>query len=293
MRIIFITLSLLFIFTAGACAQDWKSLHERADKLTLNQALANVKSKPDSMDDLYVLALAYLNLHKNKEARETFDRILQSQPGMQPARWGIAEVLRRRHRLGKSKDILLEVIKSRSEFSPAYISLAYIEYTQMNFRDAVRLALKAIRQGRDKVDLSTYTRAYLIMAGSKGMLAHYGGPISKIVNGMAVLPALKYAQRLQPDSPEVAFRLGCFYLLAPGIAGGDIDKAIDYLERAIKIDPLFADAYVRLAQAYKVKGDTERYISYLDRSLQIDPDNELGLDIQSGKCNFLCVYTKQ
>ncbi len=293
MKIIFITLGLLFVFSATAYAGEWKNLHEQADKVTLSQALANVKNKPDSIKDLYVLALVYLNLHKNKEAKQTFDKILQLEPRMQPAQWGLAEVLRRRHRLDKSENILTEIIKSDPEFSPAYISLAYIKYTGMDFRDSVRLALKVIKQGMDKVDLSNYTRAYLIIAGSKGMIAHYGGAISKIINGTAVLPTLKYARSLQPDSPEVAFGLGCFYLLAPDIAGGNIDKAMDYLEQTIKVDPLFADAYVRLAQVYKAKSDIEKYLSYLDRSLQIDPGNELALDIQNGKCNFICVGVKQ
>lgn len=288
MKILFITLSVFFAFAACAGADEWKGLHEQADKLTLSQALDNARVKPDSVKDLYALALVYLNQRRDKEARETFEKILQAQPRLHPAEWGIAEVLRRQHQLDRSEDILNQILKSHPEFSPAYISLAYIKYIKTDFQGSVRLAAKVIRQGLKNVDLSNYTRAYLIIAGAKGMIAHYGGPISKLINGTAVLPALKKARDLQPHSPAVFFGLGSFYLLAPGIAGGDIDKAVDYLEQAAKADPLFADAYVRLAQAYKAKKDIEKYRSYLKRALQIDPANELALDIESGKCRFLC-----
>ena len=122
------------------------------------------------------------------------------------------------------------------------------------------------------MDLSNYTRAYLIIGGSYGMLAKYGGPLSKVFNGTQVLPNLKKAQALQPDSAAVLFGLGSFYFLAPAIAGGNINKALGYLMRAVVVDPLLADAYVRLAQVYRMKGDNANFEKYLNRALQIDPE---------------------
>jgi len=127
-----------------------------------------------------------------------------------------------------------------------------------------------------------------LRGGVKGMIAHYGGALSKVINGTAVLPNLKTAEKLQPEFSGVKFGLGSFYLLAPSLAGGDLGEAQKYLEEAVKIDPLFADAYVRLAQLYKIKGDTRRYNGYINKALEIDPKNELTLDVSSGKCKFIC-----
>jgi tetratricopeptide (TPR) repeat protein len=159
----------------------------------------------------------------------------------------------------------------------------------MKFEESVRLAHKVTAMGEKNLDLSNYVRAYLIIAGAKGMIAHYGGPLSKAINGTQVLPILKKVQNIRPESPELLFGLGSFYLLAPKLAGGDLNSAGEYLKKTIEADPLFVDAYVRLAQFYKLKGDKEKYDFYINKAGEIDPQNELFLDIAKGRCNFICV----
>jgi len=289
MKKIFLLVFIFFVSSASlSFALEWKSIHEEADKMNLAAALEGVKERPESVNDLYRLGLVYLNLHKDKEARETFDRILAIEPKTIEAKWGKAEVLRREHDIKKSQEFINEVIKENPLFAPAYITLAYLKYRQMDFNEAVRLANEVLKMGEDKVDQSNHVRAHLILAGAKGMIAHYGGPFSKAINGTSVMPNLKRAQKMQPDSAGVAFGLGSFYLLAPGFAGGNLNKAEEYLKKAITLDPLFADAYVRLGQLYKIKGDNVKYKDYLNKALEIDPQNELALDIKSGQCKFIC-----
>ncbi len=274
-------------------ALDYKGLHEEADKKDFDVAFRLAQDNPQSADDLYILALAYLNLHKDIEAEGMFRRLLQLDPQLKEARWGMAEILRRQGQLDESEKVLDEIIAVDSDFAPAYITLAYIKYTKLEFKKAIELARHVIEQGRDKVDLSNYTRAYLITAGSKGMLAKYGGPLSRVFNGAQVLPSLKKAQALQPESAAVLFGLGSFYFLAPRLAGGNINKALDYLMRAVVVDPLLADAYVRLAQIYKMKGDNANFEKYLNRALQIDPENALAKDANTKQCKFICFTLRQ
>jgi len=66
-------------------------------------------------------------------------------------------------------------------------------------------------------------------------------------------------------------------------------KFSQYLKKAIKIDPNFADAYVRLGQLYKIKGERKLFNLYLNKALEIDPENELALDAKSGRCRYICV----
>jgi len=241
------------------------------------------------VDSLYVLGLVYLNLHKDKEAGEVFNKITALSPKAIEAKWGLAEVLRRQHKNEESEKLLNEVINSDPEFSPVYISLGYLKYRQMDFNQAVRLSGKVLEQGEVKVDQTNHVRAHLLRAGAKGMIAHYGGLLSKFINGTAVLPDLKAAEKMQPDNALVKFGLGSFYLLAPSFAGKDMKKAEEYLKEAVVNDPLFADSYVRLGQFYKIKGDSVKYKEYLGKALEIDPGNDLALDISSGRCKFICV----
>ena len=283
----------VLLLTLPSYALDWKSLHEKADQFTLDELPAFVKDDPGSPDTLYMQALIYLNYHRVEEARAAFQRILHSDPDSVEAKWGLAEILRRDKKTDESEAMLNEVIEDDPAFWPAYITLAYLRYTQTDFDAAVKLALKVRRQGKERVDLSNYTRSYLIFAGAKGMIASNGGPLSKLLNGTQVLPNLKKAEKLQPDSAAVLFGLGSFYFLAPSIAGGNINKAVDYLERTIEADPLFTDGYVRLAQVYKSKGDLVKYRFYLDKAVAIDPQNELLRDEQGGVCKFNCVTVEE
>lgn len=289
MKRILLVVSLSFSFFNTCLAFDWIRLHTIADELSQAQALKAVDAHPASLEDKYVLGLVFLNLHNDVSAGKIFEQIIAVSPDNYEARWGLAEVLRRQHMIEKSKIMLEQIIKDEPRFSPAYISLAYIKYIQMDFKKSVQLADEVVSLGKENSDLSNYVRALLIMSGSKGMIAHYAGPISKLVNGTAVFPLLKKAQRLKPDDPAVLLGLGSFYLLAPNLAGGDIDKAVVFLEDAVKKDPLLADAYVRLAQAYKAKGEKDKYALYIDKAKEIDPENDLLKDITGGSCRHICV----
>jgi tetratricopeptide (TPR) repeat protein len=277
----------LFQASSGWCV-DWKGLHEQADKTGLSEALEGVRQKPDSFEDRYILGLAYLNLHKDREAGEVFQALLSQGPDSPEAKWGVAEVLRRGHEPGRSEELLKEVLKASPDFPPAMITLAYIRYIQLKFDEAVRLALKVEKQGREKVDLSNYVRAILVVAGSKGMIAQNGGPLSKAINGTAVLPNLWRAEKLQPDSAGVRFGLGSFYFLAPAVVGGSKAKAETFLKKTIELDPFFVDAYVRLAQLYSIKKDMKKYKEYLQKAEAVDPRNEILVDFKSGACKFIC-----
>lgn len=273
---------LLFLFTilclfqgSSSGAMDWKSLHEKADRLTLDEAITEVDRSEGSLDAPYVLGMVYLHLYKINAARSVFEQMMQIDPESVEAQWGLAEVLRRDHQLEEAKKLLRVLIEKKKDFPALYVSLGYLLFEEKAYDEAVALGYKVLKMGRDAVDRSNYVRAYLIIAGAKGMIASGGGPISKLINGTQVLPLLKKARSLQPDSAGVEFGLGSFYLLAPGFAGGDLNKASEHLRKAIEIDPLFADAYVRLAQACQRRGDRDGFFSNLARARELDPLNFL------------------
>jgi len=288
-KIAAITLGILLFSVINVFALDWKSLHEKADNLNLKEAVALIRNDSQSSENYYVLGLVYLNLHQDDRAEESFAIASKLSPDSLEARWGIAEAMRRKHALKEASSILNSILKLKPDFAPASISLAYIKYMEMDFQGSVNLALKVIDLGRERVDLSNYVRAYCLYSGAKGMIAHYGGPLSKAINGLSVKPNLEKAEKLQPNSPGVLFGLGSYYFLAPVIAGGDKKKAEIYLKRAIEADPLFVDAYIRLAQLYKIRKDMDKYNLYINKAISLDPKNELLVDQQSGRCKFICI----
>jgi len=205
------------------------------------------------------------------------------------AKWRAAESLRRQHKLDKAEEMLKEAIRLDPDFFPAYISLACIKYIRTDFEGTVRLISKVMQEDSGRMDANSYVQACILYAAAKGTLAHSGGLMSKIINGKAALDSLRKAEKLQPDSASVLYGFGNYYLLAPFIAGGNLKKAEEYLNKAIEADPLLADAYVRLGQVYKLKGDNEKFKVYLGKALEIDPQGELALDIKEGTCKFICI----
>ncbi|MBN2482858.1 MAG: tetratricopeptide repeat protein [Candidatus Omnitrophica bacterium] len=288
-RIIVFFLITCWIGSFGMGADfDWIRLHERADTMTLPEAEAQIDQNTALPAELYTLALAYLTAHEDEKAEKIFQKLYGLNPQDIPARWGIAECLRRGHRYGESERILKEVIAQDPQFAPAYISLGYIRYMQMEFEETVRLTATVLRLGEQKVNSMNMANAHGLYAGAKGMIAHYGGPLSKAVNGAAVLPHLKAAEKIKPDSVSVLYGMGSYYMLIPPVLGRDIDKGIEYLEKAIVKDPRFPDIYARLAQAYRAKGDLAKYEEYITKALTLDPQNEIALDVQAGTCKFVC-----
>lgn len=279
-----------FIFCNYAYSLDWKTIHEAADKTTVIDIEKNTQAK--SLENLYLSGLVYLNAYEDDKADQLFKEMLLIDYNSTEAHWGIAEVLRRKYELSKSQKMLSDIIKKDPNFSPAYINLAFIKYNLKDYTEAVRLTSTVIKQGKDNVDLSNFVRAHLVFAGAKGLVAHFGGPIIKMLYGTQIFPNLKKAQDLLPDSAEVYLGLGAFYLLAPAIVGGDLQKAEEYLKKAIELDPKLTDAYVRLGQVYKVKGDDKQFNDYIDKALAIDPKNFLANDIKSKTCSFICIDSK-
>ena len=62
---------------------------------------------------------------------------------------------------------------------------------------------------------------------------------------------------------------------------GDIDRAIQDLDRAIRLDPNYANAFNSRGVAYEAKGEYERAIQDLDQAIRLDPDNANALN---GRC---------
>lgn len=280
--------ALVICGTSAFCA-DWKAVHELANGRDLAAALRAAEKQPQSVEALYRLALVYMELFQNARAQEVVDRIMAIAPELPQARWVQAELLRRRHDIPASEMILRRLISQYPDFTLPYLTMGFIRYTQARFEEAAGFAAEVISRGSKKTDSVHYSRAYVLYGGSKGMVAFYGGLISKLVNGPKVLSWIRKAEQLRSNNSAAWWGYGSYYLLAPKAVGGNINKAQMYLERTIAAEPLFPDPYVRLAQVYLVRGDRKNYQRYLEKALELDPQNELALDIKTNTCNFVCV----
>ena len=82
---------------------------------------------------------------------------------------------------------------------------------------------------------------------------------------------------------------GPIHPLTPAVAGGNLERATQLLEKSRQLTPLNPNVYLRLAQAYRARGDSSQYRKNIDRASELDCRDELLLDYLSGEKAFLDV----
>lgn len=217
-------------------------------------------------------ALELLRVRKDKDALVIFSGILSSDPGNTDALWGKAEVLRRQRDYVEAEYILEDILARNPAHGPSLVSMSYIRYQA----DKLSLARELVRKALGVyTDNDTRALAYMMLGSINSRLSKKSIFFGKIKNAAQIEPYFLKARDLSGELPEVHLGLGTFYLLAPGIMGGDIYKATRELEKAVEIAPDFATANARLAQAYKRRGNLEKYNFHIQRAQELDPDNEV------------------
>lgn len=286
-NILLIAIILLFSIRLAYSGQI-KHVFENASMLhnqELNESILQDFKEPLRAN---IEAVYYLRNNNIKLARKNFQDVLQISPDNIFAKWGLAEILRLEHEYEESTRLIEELLIQDERFYPTYVSLAYIKYISHNTNESIDLLNKLFGL-QVEMDVDTLVRAHSIYAAAKGIIAYNAGPLTKAVNGMAVLHHLKHARELKPDSAETLFGYGSYYMLIPNVLGRDMDKAKEFIEKAIGADPNMPEPYVRLAQIYKQSGHVDKYNFLIDKALSIDPQNELALDIKTGACKFICL----
>ncbi len=232
-------------------------------------------------DETLKQGLGYLKSRKDNQALWEFDKVLNQQPDNPMALWGKAEVFRRARKFKEAEEILNKVLSKFKNYPSCLISLSYIRYYEGKRAAALKLLKRVLSQ--PKLDKENKAIAYMLIGSIHANLAGKGGLLSKITYGTRIGGNFEKAKRLAPELSEVRMALGTFYLLAPKIIGGNLDKAQEELECAVKLTPDFATANARLAQVYKLKNDLENYEFYFRRAEELDSENEVLKELAESK----------
>ncbi len=213
-----------------------------------------------------------LKSRRDKEALAAIERALSQDPSNLEALWAKAEILRRNREYKESEAILNEILAKNPIHTPSMLTLSYIKYKENKIKESQGLVDQVLKiKNLDKEDRAL---AYMMLGAINSKSISDGWVLEKIIHGLQVKACFDKAAKLAADLPEVHLALGTFYLKAPGVLGGNLDKAIKELGTAVRIAPDFAEANARLAQAYKKKGKIDEYNFYIKRAKDLDPENE-------------------
>jgi tetratricopeptide (TPR) repeat protein len=278
-------LMLVCLVGASGYGADWKTLTDEAVSLSPPEIWALAAKEKKSDGEIYKLTIVYYRQYDRSALRKLWVESGQARSDTPALGLLRGVLLLREHRLTESRAVLSRVLQEHPDFHPALFVLGHLSYLQKDFVYAYAVARRLIAQ---KKDLSTYhyTAALVLAAGAKGFTAPRNW-LWAIPAFLEVTGHFREAGKLMPQAPEVLYGLGCFHLLTPSFVGGNLDLAIEMLERSRQLTPLNTQVYVRLAQAYRAKKNEDAYRRHIERAREIDGQDELLIDYLSGEKAFL------
>lgn len=107
-----------------------------------------------------------------------------------------------------------------------------------------------------------------------GRIGQTRGVLNSLSLAGPVKRAFERALELNPRFTPAMDGLAIWYLEVPAVAGGDINKSIEYLKRGISIDPNYSLLYVDLAKVYIKRGNYSAARENLNKCLAVtNPTN--------------------
>lgn len=259
--VIFVLLSILIFISLVYLKLKPKSLVFKENEISVeDQALLR-----DGMNAL--------KERKDELALEKFSKILAGYPDNLESLWGKAEALRRKREYKQAELVLNKILQINSRHLPSLNSLSYIKYKNGDFKNAVLLAKKVLSSSN--LDRENQAMAFMLLGAINSARAENGSLLGKCIYAGKIKGNFLKAKELAPNLPEVRLALGTFYILAPKIIGGDLERGLSELQEAVKLAPAFATINARLAQGYKIKGDSNKFEYYLAKARSLDPENEV------------------
>ena len=95
------------------------------------------------------------------------------------------------------------------------------------------------------------------------------GLLQALSQGGEVKKAFQKALELDPNHTKAMGALAIWYLEAPRLAGGNVDRSIHWFKKGLFIDPNYTLLYVYLAKAHVKKKDYESARTQLNKCLAV------------------------
>lgn len=191
--------------------------------------------------------------------------------------------------LGIARDYWSQQTQKHANDSLAWYQLARVNYYLCEARvaggekksgeDALDVAITSVQQS---IRLNEHSAdAHALLADLYGRKISLGSFIAGMKYGPKVGDENKRAMELDSNSPRVRASLGRQYLMAPRTFGGDVEKAIENLREATRLDPRDDEAFVWLAMAYRKKGAEADANRAIQEALRLNPRSQFAKRIQS------------
>jgi len=131
------------------------------------------------------------------------------------------------------------------------------------YRDGLQWAERAVAADDNNAD------AHYARFANKGRIMLLEGAVANPLNLLTVNRELDRTLELNPDHADALAARGGMYRQLPWVLGGSLQKAADYLGRAVALDANACGARIELAQIYRDMGHPERSIPLLEKAAEV------------------------
>lgn len=244
------------LFTVGTDMEGAESHLARAAELRPDYGAAHLR-----------LAKAQFALGK-PEAGAAFARALALDPGLLPAKVGLAQVRLGEGRAEEAAELLEEVLREQPRNGRALATLAQA-YTRQGRREEAR---EIAERARDAAEYNLFSDPLMSEVVAQGVSSNVLWARAKAYLEAGDYPqailGLERVAALLPENPGVHHQLAFAYR-----ESGDRERALRHLERAVALEPDRADARVQLAGMLLEDGRTEAAAAHLRRVYEKEADD--------------------
>jgi TolB-like protein/Tfp pilus assembly protein PilF len=241
--------------TAAEVVRETLSAHERAQ----------LTATPDIEPEVYNLYLEGLHAWNKcteeglRTAEKYFLSAVEADPDFALAHSGLADTysvmmfynyMGGEEALGRVQASARRAIRLDPDLAEAHCSLAWAHLWQWAFDKSEHHFLRALEINPNYANARHWYANLLCFLG----------------RGAESIEQMRVAVRVDPLSAQISNSLGwTFYVLRK------YGKSADQLQRTLKLDPEFANAYLLLGLNYLERGDSKLALPNIDRAIELDP----------------------
>lgn len=193
--------------------------------------------------------------------------------------------------LEQARDYFAKLAKENPNHAVYLYELARIDFCRGNAADLrgdKKAAVGAIELATGEAQASLKADehsavAHSLLADLYGRRIGLGGFMLGPRLGPKIAAENKRALELDGNNAVVLAAVGRQYLMAPKMFGGNVDKAIENLQKSTQLDPRADETFVWLARAYREKGDAASANKALDEALRLNPRSVFAQNTKAGK----------
>jgi tetratricopeptide (TPR) repeat protein len=257
--------------------------------------------RPDHLEAMNGLGLAYQRRNRHNEAIATFRRLLEIQPDSWQAHFNLGNALKAKNAIPEAIAHYHRALSIHREDADVHVNLgnalqadgdlaaaadSYRQALQIKPDDVFarnNLGLVLDKQGKHDDAVALFNQALAIEPNNIGVRINLALAWQAQEKFDTAIDILRRSIDMAPDSPEAHFNLANILK-----ARGKVTEAITHYRKALSIDPELVDAHLNLGSALQSEDKLEEAIASYRRALAIEPDyvlayNNLGLALGKRK----------